>query len=39
MTDPPPPIPIPRREEPGGPQPIDDPPRRSGEDVPAAAYD
>src|SRR6266851_2664354 len=26
MMDPPPPIPIPRREEPGGPQPIDDPP-------------
>jgi hypothetical protein len=25
MTDPPPPIPIPNREQPGGPQPIDDP--------------
>jgi hypothetical protein len=27
MTEPPPPIPIPNREQPGGPQPIDDPPR------------
>jgi hypothetical protein len=26
MTDPPPPIPIPNREQPGGPQPINDPP-------------
>jgi hypothetical protein len=27
MTEPPPPIPIPNREQPGGPQPIDDPTR------------